>query len=217
VLQTRCGQLYRALRKRIPSIVVRVVNESGSDLTNVSVLLDGEPLDPELAGRAIDIDPGRHVLRSQRDSDGTHAELLVVVSEGQQRRMVVLRHPSARPPEKAITQPLPSTAEAALETPRSLVPFAVLGWSLGTASLIAGTALGVVALERGEEVSGACASPAGCSSQQIDDAAAWAHGSTAGFVAAGVLAATGTVLWLLNPSSRLAPSPGRNQGLLWRW
>ncbi|MDB4933552.1 MAG: uncharacterized protein JWP87_524 [Labilithrix sp.] len=87
VLQTDCVEWLRDANARLPSIVVKAHSAAASDLSDVSVTIDGAPLVARIDGRAIDVDAGAHTfVFAHPGSPSVEKKLLVV--EGEKARVV---------------------------------------------------------------------------------------------------------------------------------
>jgi len=125
-LQPDCVGWLDEVANAIPSIVLGAKDAAGRDLTRVQVLIDGRSLASELDGRALEIDPGSHVLRFE--SEGRHVEQTLVVREGDKQRRVNVTFPTAKP--HVSRQPRPE-ADVASTGP------APLAWVLGGVGVVA--------------------------------------------------------------------------------
>jgi len=106
-VQTDCTAWLTEVDAELPSIVVQARDAAGADLSDVRVLVDGEPLADHLDGRPIELDPGRHVLRLERDG-AVPVERTLVLIEGQRARVVEAQMvpPPAEPPTGASSRSL---------------------------------------------------------------------------------------------------------------
>ena len=86
-VQTDCTTWLTEVAAELPSIVVQARDAAGADLSDVRVLVDGAPVADHLDGRPIELDPGRHVLRLERDG-AVPVERSLVLIEGQRARVV---------------------------------------------------------------------------------------------------------------------------------
>jgi hypothetical protein len=89
-----CAHWQADLEETWPSVILSVKDSGGRDLSNVRVLLDGEPFASRLDGKPVRVDPGEHVLRCEADGYPA-AEQRVVVRAGEKNRMVDVRLGSA--------------------------------------------------------------------------------------------------------------------------
>jgi len=103
VIQTECADWLKEIESAIPSIVVEARDDTGRDLMDVEVQIDAERVAARLDGRALEIDPGEHVLRF-RSAQGTTIEQRILIREGDRGRAVLVRFPaSPRPPASGAT------------------------------------------------------------------------------------------------------------------
>ncbi len=87
-----CTKWARDIAEGMPSVVLGAKDASGSDLTDVRVSFDDTPLTSTLDGKPLDVDPGAHKLRFEREGS-TPVEQNVVIKAGEKLRTisVVLR------------------------------------------------------------------------------------------------------------------------------
>jgi hypothetical protein len=85
VVRKSCGEWLADIEERIPSVVVRALDESGQDLTDASLSIDGKevPLD----GRPVMLDPGQHELQVT-EAGGVTGERKVLLAEKEKSRLV---------------------------------------------------------------------------------------------------------------------------------
>ena len=149
------------------------------------VTLDGETVPVASMGKDIPVDPGKHlIIASVGGSRARQYE--VTIAEG--GRKTVMVEPAPEPVQETVAQPMAPRRTA------WKVGVAALG--VGGASLIAGVATGIVAINKDASLDGKCAdghclpSTAG----DLDARRHFANASTAAFVIGGVLATTGVIL-----------------------
>lgn len=200
-----------ALGQRIPSVVVQV---EGADASTVSITLDGEAISNALVGEKRPVDPGAHHVEGTRGAD--HVSVDVKVAEGGSSPAVL--HFSAetsagavpaaaagaeiQPPPGA-AQPIEDHVSAGSASPLRTAGFVALG--VGGAGLVLGGITGVVALGKHSSLKddGAC-SDLHCNaseSSQVNSYNSMRTVSSIGFIAGGVIAATGLVLVLTAPKN----------------
>jgi hypothetical protein len=81
-VQSDCATWLREVTGEIPSIVVQAHDAQGNDVADVRVLIDGAAVADRLDGRPIELDPGAHALRLERDGSGpVDRSLLLVASQ----------------------------------------------------------------------------------------------------------------------------------------
>ncbi len=98
-----CLSFLDQLRKRMPSIVIRVADGAHHDVTAFRVLKDGKLLLDKPSGTAIDVDPGAATLHVEAGGFAPR-DLPVVVAEGEQRRLVEI---VVLPPGAPVATPAP--------------------------------------------------------------------------------------------------------------
>jgi hypothetical protein len=227
VVQSDCAEWLAEVEKALPSVVVSAKTRAGADRVDVNVTVDGQPFLTRLDGRAVPMNAGPHVFHFEA-SDGAHADLQVVVREGQQSQSVaiVLDLPSAPPPPELPQRPRadsgaalpPPPATGSARSPESGAeherasrgsPWIVLGWALGGAGVIGlgvGAASGLVAMA--DKGSAQCNASHQCQPGPLSHARTAALASDIGFGAGAVLLASGVALVLAAPPSGAAHDGG---------
>ena len=159
-----CLPILEGVEKAIPSLIV-VATQSGKDLFDATVSVDGHELSTSLDGRALSIDPGRRKIRVvPKDPALAPIEREILVIEGEQRRKLALDFPSA--PSKCVGANCAAPpSEATSSGPR---PAIVAGAVIGSAALacwgaFAGFAGYGLTKENDDLV------PGGSSQQDVDD------------------------------------------------
>lgn len=211
VVQTDCASWLADVDKAVPAVVLSAKNGAGADVFDAKVSLDGHPLASRLDGRAVDVDPGRHTFHFELP-DGTHADVEVLVREGEKSQPVAAvlgAAPAASAPAVAPAAAGPAGAPAASR------PLRTVGWvlgGLGVAGLAVGTAFGVVAIS--DKSSAGCVDDL-CNPGTTSGIKSAALVSDVGWIAGGLLFAGGAALVLLSPPAheaaaglRLAPVVG---------
>ncbi len=201
-----------SLSPRVPTIVVQV---EGASPTDVALTIDGAVLSAEFVGEVWPLDPGSHQVVGVRGSERIEAELVVAESE---HKTTVLRFGTS--PAAAATGPAPARAEVPVQAAGpardagSGISQRTIGWitvGAGVAGFALGGVAGTIALaDRGglHQAQGAPA-PDDCyatscgtaAKDKVDAYNGMRTLSSVGFIAGGVLAATGVVLILTAPHS----------------
>lgn len=212
---------HAALLPRIPALTIEL---EGAAARDVVVWLDGKVLAESDLGARIAVNPGNRLVVGRRGTEQTQAVVRIVegsVSTATLRFAAPAR--VATSPVQLVTAPraVPASAVAA---PRVAVatapspevdastasPLRTAGWVLvgvgGTSLALAGVA-GIVAAGKRDGFEGACPDdtcPRNLSGAARDDAESYntlVTLSTVGWIAGGVLAASGAVLILTQPSA----------------
>ena len=190
-----CTQWSREVERLQPRVVFGARDDKGGDLTAVQVSVDGVKLAERLDGRAVPVDPGRHVVRFLWG--GRSRDVEVVLAEG------VLRHVDAdfKPPASATPAPAPATADSPPPAERASAPAA--SWILGGLAVVAGATFAGFALagKNKEACSGHC-SDAEISTLRRDYLIADVS------LLVGLVAATGALYFWLSRGDAPATKPG---------
>ena len=88
VVRKECGEQLAIVEKDAPTVALEARDEAGMDTTTVKVTMDGTAIADRLTGAALDVEPGEHLFRFERD-DGKAIEQKVLVVEGEKNRKVV--------------------------------------------------------------------------------------------------------------------------------
>jgi hypothetical protein len=202
VVQSDCANWLAEVEKALPSVVLTAKNGSGVDLADVKVSVDGQPLASRLDGRALPMNAGSHSFRFV-GADGASLDQQVLVTEGEknQRVAVVLG--------QAPATPLPlQGAPTAGDSGGSSGPSRTVGWVLagaGVAGLGVATAFGIIALE---DKNAHCDANNVCASGTVGGIKGAALASDVGWIAGGVLLASGAALVLFAPRAARDPNLG---------
>jgi hypothetical protein len=129
-IRDECTSLSVEIDKSMPTIVIAVVDASGKDVTDVTVTLDGKPVEMG-AGKAIAVDPGKHKLHVERAGQEP-IDQDVVAHEGEKNRAVTVKLPGAKEPPKDAPPPPP---EAPPPAPTS-APVPVATWIFGGIGIV---------------------------------------------------------------------------------
>ncbi len=228
-----CQLRVKNLIAAMPTIVFLAKDGAGRDVVAVRVSMDGEPIGDRLDGSAIPIDPGLHTfafaVAGQRP-----VERSLVISEGQKdrRETVTLGAPAAGATAAPIPAPAPTTPSVSAPSP---VPSAVaqvepapagspggrqrvIGIVVGAAGVVGlglGAVSGGIAASEWSSAKAACdGKPVSCTTNTTSpgfkdegSATKMAAISTVGFIAGGVLAAAGVVVFLTAPRGSSGDAP----------
>jgi hypothetical protein len=198
-----------ALAPRIPSVIINVKGAPSSRVT-----IDGVPLPSAGLGVNRVVDPGRHAIHAEADGF-TAADAAVTVAEGRVETVTLTLQPGPAAPHASPpvapppAAPLPATQSPPAQPPASGGSLAktlgFVGIGVGGAGILMGAIAGGIAVVKHGSLATACPQSQ-CIGQQsaIDSYQLTGTITTAGFVAGGVLAATGVVLVLTAPKARPA-------------
>jgi hypothetical protein len=184
-----CTAWLAEVETSLPTVVISVRSEAGTDLTDIAVLVDGRPFMSMLDGKSIPIDPGPHSFRFER-AGGEWIERQLVAVEGEKDLRVSVVMPS---PVEAV--------EAVHRSTTGLTPRVTLAWALtgaGAAAVAAGATAGIIAVVNKDAAH--CDVDRRCEAGPLGTARTAAAVADVGFVAGGALVAGGVALLLLPAS-----------------
>lgn len=218
-----CADWLAEVEQRIPSVVLSAKSGAGVELTDVRVTMDGAEITKRLQGRAVDVDPGVHTFVFEAP-DGKTEQKLVVKQGTKDQALAVTIGAAPPPPRMEPALPPPAMAEERTSTLR------YVGYAVGGLGIV-GVGLGVVfGLSANSKFDESTKDPnnTGCDANDVcgaqgkqarSDAQSAGTLATVGFVAGGVLLATGVALVVFAPSkksniegARLTPMVGANAG-----
>ena len=166
VVRADCADVLKQVAAAQPTIVLKAADAHGTDLTDVSVDLNGKSLTSTLDGRAIAVDPGKLALVFSRPP-WKPVPVEVVIAEGEKGRIV----------QATLGPPLPPSERRDFDGPPLPPPKrSTVGWAVpiglgvvGVASfIIAGvTRIGVGNDADADRSTGGCAPF--CSATERDD------------------------------------------------
>jgi hypothetical protein len=140
LVRNDCTRWTDELLSSIPTVVFGAQDSEGHDLSDVRVLVDGALLTGGVAGQAVPVDPGTHVVRYER-ADGGTVEQPFVLREGEKRRVIVLRFPATTAAPAATAPAVAATASQPPAEPSGSGGAASAG--TGRENVIAGAVTGV--------------------------------------------------------------------------
>jgi hypothetical protein len=188
-----------AVSARVGGITLNLQADGGADVSAANVTIDDQPLNTASLGVRRQIDPGDHVAKATADGYQPVEEHFTV-GEGASVSVQLDLHkgaaaapgaPAAPPAAGAIDAPPPDA------TPRrSIFPWVAFG--VGGAGLLTGAITGGIALGQHSSIVSDCGGSSCPTTEQskIDGYHTMTLVSTAGFIVAGLGAATGVVLLL---------------------
>lgn len=225
LVQRDCSQWREEVQAASPSVVLGAKDETGNDVVDVRVLIDGTPVADSLDGRAIQVNPGIHTFRFER-ARSVPIEWKILIREGEKRRPLTPKfadddHSAPTPPLVATQPATPTSAEPASRARRardddesgSSAPWILLG--AGVAMVLGGLVLYAVEDNEIDVAEDKCKNNY-CSA----DTSSYRAKRTVGVVTAmigGGLTVAGLV-WLVSrdrgkdTSLRLTPAIGHREG-----
>ncbi len=218
-VRRQCDEWLRQLDQSLPSVVVRLRDATGHDLTAARLLIDGELVATSLDGRTIAVDPGSHVFRLEPDQLAPIEEKLLII-EGEHNRIIVEALPAdatpvatPSPAVEPVPAPAPVVTPAAVAQPLPAEPQSPrrspVTWVLAAEGAVALGAFAALAIWGQSDYQACSLSPCAESmvtSLAVRRALAWTS------LAVGVVS-IGVAVWLyLTPEHpvalSMAPMPG---------
>ena len=197
-VRKECARRVEEVNASIPTLVFQAKDPSGADLSAVKVTMDGSVLAEQLDGSALTVDPGEHAFTFETPGQPTVAKQLVV-HEGEKERHEAIQF--GTPTGDDVNHPTETAGSGGSKTQKIV---AVVVASVGVVGLGLGGAFGMMAISKKGDAEKAC--PHECADsagqQAWSDAKKTGTISTVGFIAGGVLVATGAVLWFTAGPSR---------------
>lgn len=206
------------LTPRIPKLVITI---EGAKPDEVTLSVDGKPLSSALLGEEQPMNPGAHAIRGTRADEVVQQP--VTLTEGQAQTLVLRFQTRAATSPVAPAAVAPAAAAAPIPAPVAPAPaqgssnathgssggnktLAYVAFAVGGAALVTGGITGGLALSKRSALDDDPACTDGkCSSSiqgDIDSFRTMRTVSTIGFVAGGVFAGAGVVLWLTSGSGQ---------------
>jgi hypothetical protein len=211
-----CTRWLQEIDQLVPTVVLGATDRRGHDVTDVSVLIDGQPYANRLDGKPLEAEVGEHVFRFER-SGSEPAEITVVLRAGERARAVTvnLQDTAGEPPAADGTGHAMTVSPRGL-TARTVTAAGLLGGAVAAAGV--GIVFSVLSAQKKSEAvdlranlaSDACAhsSTPTCSglSAAVDSQYRDMNVATGLYTTAGLLAVAGVTTWLLWPHASTAPA-----------
>lgn len=206
-----CAARLDDVNARIPSLVVTAKNSAGTDLTAVTVTMDGEVLAQRLDGTPLPVDPGEHTFTFEANGYPLITNTWMIDKTEKSPRQITFETSTAptSAPLPAGTRRSETTDKGQGTDPHKIA--ALVGAGVAVVGLTVGTVYGVIALSRKSSAQSVCpGSSFECPTQEgvnkWDSAASAANVANVMFVIAGLGAIEAAVFWL-TPSSSVVTSP----------
>lgn len=188
------------LRPQIPRLVVRV---TGVEATELALKIDGQPVPSSALGKPRLVNPGSHAVEVRA---GARVESAVASTRTGEETAVSLDF--GKPAGASVSAAPPLAPDRSRPAPAAGSTQRTLGWvslAVGGVGLSLGGATGALALNKRSQLKDDGCSDSTCPSDkqsEVDSLDTLRTVSSVGFIAGGVLAATGLVLVLTSPSSK---------------
>jgi hypothetical protein len=186
----------KEVNRRVPSLVFRVTDAAGHDVTDATTTIDGVVVGTELSGRPIEVNPGPHRVRFDRGE--AHVEETIVAAESEKGRVITLKlgAAAAPPPPVARSESTPRSVGA---TARPVPLASFIAWGVGGAALIGFGVFGLKARSDFDDYKATCGSR--CTDAERDSVKSSVLLADVFLVTSIVAATVGTVVYLTRPKA----------------
>ncbi len=106
VVKDHCVTWLAEVDKAMPTLVVRVRDARGFDVSGARALVDGIEILASMTGRPVALDPGPHTLRVVASS-GVSRDQAIVIAEGEKDRAIVMTIDAPLRPDGSRDGPAP--------------------------------------------------------------------------------------------------------------
>jgi hypothetical protein len=212
-VRNECMKRIEEVNSASPSIVLSVRDLGGNELSQVKVTLDGQVVADHLDGSALSVDPGSHEFKFETSVAPPLTKTIILHEGEKDRKENVVVQGGTPPPKEKGSEGGQSNVGVAAGPPPDTNPggtqrvLGLVAGGVGVAGLALGTVFGVLASSSFSAAKKDCPMHPTCTSTQqnaVDEqktASGDATISTVGFIAGGVLAATGAVLFFTAPKA----------------
>jgi hypothetical protein len=214
VVRADCGDWLDVVNKTIPTLVVRA-NEDDKDVFDVRVSIDGKIVKSQLDGAPIELNPGAHALRFERDHfDPIDQEVLVL--EGEKTRVVDAHFARAAPTAPVLAPPKVQERETApsAETYRPIPGITYVFGGLALAGAGGFAALAISGQSEKKSLESSCRPV--CTDEQLEPVRTRFMLADASLGIAIVSTVAAGIIYLTRPTKPLAtgasPGPGLRPG-----
>jgi hypothetical protein len=169
VLRRDCIQWQAELSREVPTVVFEAITDEGV-AAGVRVSVGGKPITHRLAGKTVELDPGRYVFRFVLP-DGSVRDVESMVRQGERKLLIRADFRSPTPPatsQSALLMPQSAEVSPDQDSERRRVP--TISYALGGLALVsAGVAVGFGLSTRTKERNalGGCAPD--CTRARVDE------------------------------------------------
>jgi hypothetical protein len=199
IVKTHCAGWLADIESQIPSIVVRVLDTSGNDRTDVRTSVDGKQM--KLDGKPTPLDPGEHVIAVET-AEGARKEQKVLVVVREKGRLLTIQVTSASAAEPGETSAPPKVG-AEPSGPLHVPLGAYVVGGVGAVALGTGIYFGLTARSDFDRLKDECAPR--CNPSDGDSARRKAIISDVS-LGIGAAAVVGGVAWAIFGSKRGSPA-----------
>ena len=134
VVRSYCTRWFEEVEADLPTIVLKVRDGEGNDLSDATVSIDGQRVETWQGGLPIALDPGSHTIQCAR-ADSPPAQASVLLGTAEKRRLLTLTIESAPPNYQELDPPV-ARARPEVEDSSPHRP-SVAAWVVGATTLAA--------------------------------------------------------------------------------
>lgn len=147
IIRDDCTRRLDELEQSQPTVIFEVKDATGADVLGVSVTMDGKPWASSLEGKAVAVDPGKHVFVFEASGHPALTQTLAISESVKGRRERIVLEGGATPappaaPTVAAAPAPPAAAPAAPAPPTVSAPATGPGAGGGSAPSQAGGGMG---------------------------------------------------------------------------
>jgi hypothetical protein len=190
------------ISNRIANVVITV------DAPNPKVTIDGQPVSAAALGLKRPIDPGQHTVRAEAPGYKPAENSFQVADAGLAETKLTLEKAPDAPAAAGTPGSDQAGVTASTSGGSSNKTFALVAWGVGGLGLVVGGITGLIAVGKHGSLKDSCPDSKcpSTSKSDVDSYKTVGTISTIGFIAAGVGAAAGAVLWFTAPSESQSPA-----------
>jgi len=139
VLREQCLHWRDDVEVRLPSIIVRLKDAAGQDVTGGSLVVDAHLPALEIRGNRVEVDPGAHLLHLQAPGHSP-LDVNIVLRETEKNRWVDATVLSLAGPAVEPAASAPAAAVAVQQDPTPAAPFRWWSTGFGAGAVVGGAA-----------------------------------------------------------------------------
>jgi hypothetical protein len=209
VVRTYCTRWFEEVEADLPTIVLKVKDRDGNDLSDATVSIDGQVLDSWQGGLPIALDPGSHTIGCTRPENPA-IETSVLLGTAEKRRLITLTLESSTPNPEHLDPPLAAQLSEAPRARKQARRPSAAAWTVGALSLAAWGSFAYFGYTGRNELSDMRDTCAGhCPQSKVDSA--WDRLIIADVSLGLAVVGTGLSTWLFVSSLRNGKERPRNE------
>jgi hypothetical protein len=214
LVRADCTQLFDDLDRALPTVVFDAKDETGADLTEVHVQLDGQAFADRLDGIALAADPGEHTFTFEAAGRPPVTQRLVLREGEKGRRERVVLGASSLAPKALSAAVAPSAAPSPPSGPEAIGGqrwFALSAAAAGLVGLGTSITLALLAKSKSDDANALCPNDVCPTAQAVNmsrDAVSLGNAATVALIAGAASTGAAALLWLTAKPSASRASAG---------